>query len=101
MPVRKKPQREPGSGLPVARISKTGKLCCRACGKRTEPRLIEVGYTVIHDLDLEALKQGRWEASGWDGSSKDVSESGDYLALECTGCFATYQLPKGAELEWK
>ena len=31
----------PGSDLPFARITKTGKLSCTGCRKRTEPRLIE------------------------------------------------------------
>lgn len=97
------PPPEPGSHLPVAEITEEGKLRCTRCGKDTYPRLIEPGYVVTHDLDLDALAEGRWEATGWDGSSKAVTECGDYLALECheASCTATYRLPAGAELEWK
>jgi hypothetical protein len=87
--------------LPVVQMTKTGKLYCTACRKRTYPKLIEIGYVVTHTIDLDALKEGHWEAYGWDGDSKQVSEGGDYLALECTNCFKTYQLPKEAEVEWK
>ena len=44
----------PGSDLPFARITKTGKLSCTGCRKRTEPRLIEPGYIVTNSLDLQA-----------------------------------------------
>ena len=81
---------------PVATI-RHGKLAC-ACGRRVMPRLIEVGMTVNHNL--EALSRKEIRARGWDGSSKEVSEEGEQLLLECQECFAWYRLPESAELEW-
>jgi hypothetical protein len=80
-----------------------GMLECPKCGETTEPRLIETGYTVTHhwrSVEQDADGKSTITASGWDGSSSDVSEQGDALMIECGGCFAQFPLPEAFEVEW-
>jgi hypothetical protein len=65
---------------------------------RTTPALVEEGMTVTHDL--LTLAPDLIEARGWDGSSSAVSEEGDWLFLECPGCFQRHRLPEAIKLEW-
>jgi hypothetical protein len=73
------------------------KIECSACGKRCVPKLIEDGMTVTHNLKKLSVKG--IEASGWDGSSSDVSEEGDLLLLECTH-YQGHCIPESTELDW-
>jgi hypothetical protein len=88
----------PGLRPPAVQIGR-GKLKCPYCKKRGVPVLIEDGYTVTHELI--SLDPKKIRASGWDGSSRGVSEGGDAYFLECSNCFAHLPLPEGMEIEWK
>jgi hypothetical protein len=66
---------------PVANIEH-GVLVCE-CGHRGTPRLEESGYQVSHAL-VEIVGD-TIIASGWDGSSRAVSEEGDAYWLMCMG----------------
>ena len=74
------------------------KIECSACTKRCVPKLIENGMTVTHNLKKLSVK--RIKASGWDGSSSDVSEEGELLLLECTECYQGHRIPESTELDW-
>ena len=74
-----------------------GKLYCDKCGP-VDPNVIELGYVVRHRFDSIENKVVR--ATGWDGNSKDVSEEGTDLRLECPGCCETFEIPDGYEMEW-
>ena len=56
-----------------------GELVCE-CGHRGTPRLEESGYQVSHEL-VEIVGD-TIIASGWDGSSRAVSEDGDALLVD-------------------
>ena len=75
-----------------------GELVCSHCQKTGEPNLIEGGYEVTHNL-LE-IKDGEIRAEGWNGSSKDVSESGDGELLECQSCHHNYRIPDSINVTW-
>ena len=74
---------------PVANIEH-GELVCE-CGHRGTPRLEESGYQVSHAL-VEIVGD-TIIASGWDGSSRAVSEDGDAYWLMCDGCGKLHPLP--------
>src|SRR5580700_5071023 len=74
---------------PVANIEH-GELVCE-CGHRGTPRLEESGYQVSHAL-VEIVGD-TIIASGWDGSSRAVSEDGDAYWLMCHGCGKLHPLP--------
>ena len=74
---------------PVANIEH-GVLVCE-CGHRGTPRLEESGYQVSHAL-VEIVGD-TIIASGWDGSSRAVSEEGDAYWLMCDGCGKLHPLP--------
>jgi hypothetical protein len=74
---------------PVANIEH-GVLVCE-CGHRGTPRLEESGYQVSHVL-VEIVGD-TIIASGWDGSSRAVSEEGDAYWLMCDGCGKLHPLP--------
>jgi hypothetical protein len=77
---------------PVANIEH-GELVCE-CGHRGTPRLEESGYQVSHAL-VEIVGD-TIIASGWDGSSRAVSEDGDAYWLMCDGCGKLHPLPPDA-----
>jgi len=83
--------------MTVAKIE-NGKLICKECGP-VRPALLEIGYTVTHEL--VSLGKRKIAARGWNGDSKSVSESGTALRLECPQCFAQYDLPDWCEVNWK
>lgn len=82
---------------PVANIEH-GVLVCE-CGHRGTPRLEESGYQVSHAL-VEIIGD-TIIASGWDGSSRAVSEEGDAYWLMCDGCGKLHQLPPELHIDWR
>lgn len=82
---------------PEARIE-DGLLHCAQCGERAVPYLIEDGYSVTHNL--EKIGTSMILARGWDGSSKQVSEEGENLMLQCGVCTEWHRIPESIEVEW-
>jgi hypothetical protein len=82
---------------PVANIEH-GVLACE-CGHRGTPRLEESGYQVSHAL-IEIVGD-TIIASGWDGSSRAVSEEGDAYWLMCDGCGKLHPLPPELHIDWR
>ena len=82
---------------PVANIEH-GELVCE-CGHRGTPRLEESGYQVSHAL-VEIVGD-TIIASGWDGSSRAVSEDGDAYWLMCDGCGKLHPLPPELHIDWR
>jgi hypothetical protein len=85
------------SRSPVASIEH-GVLVCE-CGHRGTPRLEESGYQVSHAL-VEIVGD-TIIASGWDGSSRAVSEEGDAYWLMCDGCGKLHPLPPEMHIDWR
>jgi len=75
---------------------------CPHCAAQCRPSLIETGYEVTHDLRSITRRRGITliHASGWDGSSRDVSEDGDAYWLECPKCYKRQALPPDWEINW-
>src|SRR5260370_6497200 len=78
-----------GHRPPVANIE-YGELVCE-CGHRGAPRLEESGYRVSHAV-VEIVGD-TIIASGWDGSSRAVSEEGDAYWLMGDRCGKLHLLP--------
>jgi hypothetical protein len=66
---------------------------------RGAPRLEESGYQVSHAL-VEIVGD-TIIASGWDGSSRAVSEGGDAYWLMCDGCGKLHPLPPELHIDWR
>jgi hypothetical protein len=82
---------------PVANIF-GDRIKCAHCGELIEPKLIEEGYDIEHEL--VNLSEDFIEARGWDGSSSDASESVyNTVLFMCPKCFQKHQLPD-IDFDW-
>jgi hypothetical protein len=86
-----------GNRPPVANIEHSELVC--ECGHRGTPRLEESGYQVSHAL-VEIVGD-MIIASGWDGSSRAVSEEGDAYWLMCDRCGKLHLLPPNLHIDWR
>lgn len=87
-------RRKPAPSLRIA----GNRITCPHCKQRGTPRLVEAGYIITHEL--KTITRRGITASGWDGSSEDVSESGTKVFLECEHCCAEIALPEGMGVDW-
>lgn len=84
-----------GDELPAVRMLQCAN---EACGHIGLPKLVEHGHQVTHRL--VTIHDDEIQAEGWDGSSSDVSDDGEFFTFDCAKCGAQYALPEGMEVNW-